>query len=131
MELGGKSPVIVCDDADLDVAVPMCHVGLFLNQRPVVRCFRQESRCQSPNNENWSINGCTCGSWAPGYIEKGKAEGANCSIGGNRHGSKGYFVEPTISTNVSDDMTIAKEEIFGPVMSVIEVHYRRRSSHPS
>ena len=55
-----------------------------------------------------------------GYIEKGKTEGATVSLGGNRHGSKGYFVEPTIFSDVSDDMTIAKEEIFGPVMSLMK-----------
>lgn len=54
------------------------------------------------------------------YIEKGKREGATCSLGGNRHGTKGYFVEPTIFTDVVDNMTIAKEEIFGPVMSVMK-----------
>lgn len=53
-----------------------------------------------------------------GYIEKGKAEGATCVLGGERVGSTGYFVAPTIFTGVTDSMTIAKEEIFGPVMQV-------------
>lgn len=55
-----------------------------------------------------------------GYIEKGKAEGARLTTGGNKHGSKGYFVEPTVFADVTDDMTIAKEEIFGPVMSILK-----------
>ncbi len=55
-----------------------------------------------------------------GYIEKGKAEGAKLVFGGERHGDKGYFVQPTVFADVSDDMTIAKEEIFGPVMSIIK-----------
>jgi len=53
------------------------------------------------------------------FIEKGKQQGADCVAGGNRQGDKGYFVQPTIFTNVSDDMDIAKHEIFGPVMNVL------------
>jgi aldehyde dehydrogenase (NAD+) len=54
-----------------------------------------------------------------GYIDAGKREGAKCLTGGKRHGDKGYFVEPTIFTDVKDEMKIAKEEIFGPVMNVL------------
>lgn len=50
-----------------------------------------------------------------GYIETGKAEGAELLTGGNRHGDVGFHVEPTVFAGVTDDMTIAKEEIFGPV----------------
>jgi len=70
-----------------------------------------------------------------GYIEKGKKEGAKLLTGGNRHGKKGYFVEPTVFADVKDDMTIAKEEIFGPVMSILkfktvdEVINRANNSH--
>ena len=53
-----------------------------------------------------------------GYIDVGKKEGAECLIGGKRFGKKGYYVEPTVFTGVKDEMKIAKEEIFGPVMSV-------------
>ncbi len=53
-----------------------------------------------------------------GYIEKGKEEGARLVAGGEREGDKGYFVRPTIFADVEDDMTIAREEIFGPVMAV-------------
>ena len=52
------------------------------------------------------------------YIETGKAEGAKCLLGGARAGSKGYYVQPTVFSDVSDDMTICKEEIFGPVMQL-------------
>ena len=55
-----------------------------------------------------------------GYIEKGVKEGAKLVAGGKRYGSKGYFVEPTIFADVTQDMTIAKEEIFGPVMCVLK-----------
>jgi aldehyde dehydrogenase (NAD+) len=54
-----------------------------------------------------------------GYIEAGQREGAKLTCGGARVGDKGYFVEPTVFSDVQDNMTIAKEEIFGPVMSII------------
>lgn len=55
-----------------------------------------------------------------GYVESGKAEGAELLTGGGRFGDKGFYVEPTVFAGVTDDMTIAKEEIFGPVMSVMK-----------
>jgi len=55
-----------------------------------------------------------------GYIESGKQQGAHLATGGKRHGDKGYFIEPTVFTNVTDDMKIAREEIFGPVMSIFK-----------
>lgn len=54
------------------------------------------------------------------YIESGKAEGANCLTGGTRLGDRGYFVAPTVFSDVKDDMKIAREEIFGPVMSILK-----------
>jgi aldehyde dehydrogenase (NAD+) len=54
------------------------------------------------------------------YIEYGKKDGAKLVCGGNRHGDKGYFVEPTLFTGVKDEMRIATDEIFGPVMSVLK-----------
>jgi len=70
-----------------------------------------------------------------GYIETGKKEGAKLLTGGARVGNKGWFVEPTVFADVKDDMTIAKEEIFGPVMSILkfknvdEVIERANNSH--
>jgi aldehyde dehydrogenase (NAD+) len=55
-----------------------------------------------------------------GYIESGKRAGAKLAHGGNRVGSRGYFIEPTVFVDVEDDMQIAREEIFGPVMSIIK-----------
>ncbi len=54
-----------------------------------------------------------------GYIESGQREGATLACGGDRVGDRGYFIQPTVFANVQDDMQIAREEIFGPVMSVI------------
>lgn len=55
-----------------------------------------------------------------GYINSGKEDGAKCHLGGNRFGSEGYFIKPTIFTDVKPDMKIVKEEIFGPVCVVIK-----------
>ena len=55
-----------------------------------------------------------------GYIESGKKQGARCVSGGERFGTKGYFIKPTIFADVKDEMTIATEEIFGPVMQVLK-----------
>ena len=55
-----------------------------------------------------------------GYIEKGKKEGARLTTGGERFGDKGYFIQPTVFADVQDNMVIAKEEIFGPVMSLMK-----------
>lgn len=55
-----------------------------------------------------------------GYIESGQKEGAKLETGGKRHGNVGYFIEPTVFSNVTDTMKIAKEEIFGPVQSIIK-----------
>src|SRR5262249_34143942 len=54
-----------------------------------------------------------------GYIQAGQKEGAKMHCGGKRVGSQGYFIEPTIFSGVTDDMKIAKEEIFGPVMNIL------------
>jgi aldehyde dehydrogenase (NAD+) len=143
MELGGKSPVIVCDDADLDVAAEQCHVGLFLNQGQCCcagsRIYVQDTiydkfvakaieKAKEMKTGGFQDLNADHGPQVDdiqfkrvmGYIEKGKKEGAKCVLGGNRHGEKGYFVEPTIFTDVGDKMTIAQEEIFGPVMSVMK-----------
>lgn len=55
-----------------------------------------------------------------GLIETGKKEGAKLETGGSRLGTEGYYVKPTVFSNVTDDMTIAKEEIFGPVQSILK-----------
>jgi len=54
------------------------------------------------------------------YIQKGKEQGAKLMTGGARFGDRGYYIQPTVFSDVTDDMTIAKEEIFGPVMSIIK-----------
>jgi len=142
LELGGKSPLIVFDDADLEQAVAVAQAGLFLNQGQVCcassRLFVQDTIYDAfvkrtvEEAEKRTIGGPMSGSvQGPqvddiqfknvlGYIEKGKAEGASCLTGGERHGELGYYVKPTVFGDVTDEMTIAKEEIFGPVMSILK-----------
>lgn len=142
LELGGKSPIIICDDADLEQAANIAHAGLFSNSGQVCcaasRIFvdakiydkfaklcidrasktsygTEEGKSQGPQVDAIQFKKIL------GYIHYGKLEGATCVLGGKRHGTKGYYVEPTIFTNVSDEMKIAKEEIFGPVMQLLKV----------
>jgi aldehyde dehydrogenase (NAD+) len=143
MELGGKSPLIVCEDADIDAAVAAAQVGVFFNQGQVCtassRIFVHErvydtfveklvaaTRTRTQGNPFKDV---TMGPQVSveqrdtvwNYIKVGKKEGAQCVIGGKLNDNeRGYFVPPTIFTNVTDEMTIAKEEIFGPVMSILK-----------
>ena len=143
LELGGKSPNIVFADADLDAAVKGAYLGLFFNQGQCCcagsRLFVEEkvhdklvdrllekakqqklgdpfdaATTQGPQVSQEQMDRIL------GYIEHGNKEGAECLTGGKRFGSKGYFVEPTLFTGVTDNMKIAKEEIFGPVMNVLK-----------
>lgn len=138
LELGGKSPNIILPDADLDKAIPGVFNGIMVNQGEVCcagsRVFIPDhlfddvvSKMKAYAEEVKLGNGLdTETDMGPlvsekqyevvtSYIKKGVAEGANLLIGGENPG-KGYFVSPTIFTDVDDDMTIAKEEIFGPVV---------------
>ncbi|KAJ7540109.1 hypothetical protein O6H91_10G001800 [Diphasiastrum complanatum] len=143
LELGGKSPLIILDDADLDLAVQLSYMAIFFNQGQVCcagsRIFVQEGIYDAFLKKSIELakqrvigdpfkGGVEHGPLVDqlqlktvmGYIESGKEEGANLVIGGNQIGSKGYYVEPTIFADVQDNMKIAKEEIFGPVMSVFK-----------
>ncbi|KAH7315964.1 hypothetical protein KP509_21G072200 [Ceratopteris richardii] len=142
LELGGKSPLIICEDADVDIAVEIASLGLFFNMGQCCvassRIFVQEGmyneflRKASEKARNRVVGdpfqaGVQQGPQVDetqfkkilGYIESGKTEGAKLLTGGKRIGEAGYFIEPTVFGDVKDDMKIAKEEIFGPVMSVL------------
>ena len=147
MELGGKSPLIVFDDADIDNAVSAAMLGNFYTQGEVctngTRVFVHEDiysefmdrllertlnniRMGDPTDPDTNFGALISQKHQQlvlDYIEKGIAEGATLSHGGKaaKPGSApgGYFVEPTIFTDCTDDMTICREEIFGPVMSVL------------
>ncbi|HZZ71849.1 MAG TPA: aldehyde dehydrogenase family protein [Pirellulales bacterium] len=142
-ELGGKSPNIVFADADLDAAAAGSHFGLFLNQGQCCcagsRLFVEEKVHGQfvdkivQMNKNRKLGDPFDPATEQGpqvdknqfdkimhYIGLGKQQGANCLSGGQRFGEKGYFIEPTIFDNVNDEMAIAKEEIFGPVLSILK-----------
>ncbi|MFO1023411.1 MAG: aldehyde dehydrogenase family protein [Planctomycetales bacterium] len=141
-ELGGKSPNVVFADSNLDDAVAGTEFGLFFNQGQCCcagsRVFVEEkvhkefvqklvSRAKERKLGNPFDMETSQGPQVDqdqfdkilSYIEKGKAAGADCVTGGARHGDKGFYVQPTIFDNVRDDMPIATDEIFGPVLSVL------------
>jgi aldehyde dehydrogenase (NAD+) len=143
LELGGKSPNIVLDDSDIDAAAAGSHFGLYFNQGQCCtagsRLFVQEKIYDKLIDKIQSMNKSrklgdpldVLTEQGPqvsqeqfdrvmGYIESGKKEGAEMISGGKRFGSRGYYIEPTMFTGVSDNMKIAQEEIFGPVMSCLK-----------
>ena len=142
LELGGKSPNIVFADADMDQAIEGSHFALFFNQgqaccagsrlfvedkvydefvdKSVARANRRTvgdpfdaSTEQGPQIDSIQFDKVMS------YIDSGSREGAELLCGGKRVGDRGYFIEPTVFANVKDEMKIAREEIFGPVMSII------------
>jgi aldehyde dehydrogenase (NAD+) len=142
LELGGKSPNIVFADADLDAAVAGSLMGIFWNQGEVCcagsRLFLQESvydqfmdklvgqagkmKVGDPMDPSTQIGALISEDHLNkvlSYIKTGKAEGATLRTGGDQPTKRGYFVNPTIFDGVNDSMKIAREEIFGPVLSVI------------
>ena len=143
MELGGKSPMIVFDDADIDNAVGGAINGNFYSSGQVcsngTRVFVQKGiknkflarLAERTGNAVIGDPMDEATSFGPmvnenqmnivlGYIEKGKAEGARLVCGGERCDMPGWYLQPTVFADVTDDMTIAREEIFGPVMSVLD-----------
>ena len=142
LELGGKSPNIIFEDVDLDEAVEGAHMGLFANQGQSCcagsRVFVEETIYQQfveksiarakkrivgdPFDSRTELGPLVDQSQfdkVMAYIESGRGEGATLACGGDRIGNRGYFIQPTVFSDVQDEMTIAREEIFGPVMSVI------------
>src|SRR5450432_3417645 len=142
LELGGKSPNIVFADTDLDDAVEGAHFGLFFNHGQCCcagsRVFVEETiydrfveksgeRARKrtvgdpfdPKTEQGPQVDEAQFDKVMGYIDSGRSEGAKLVCGGERVGDRGYFIQPTVFADVQDDMKIAQEEIFGPVMSII------------
>ncbi|MDZ5472654.1 aldehyde dehydrogenase family protein [Bacillus sp. 31A1R] len=146
LELGGKSPNIILEDADLSIALPGSLFGVFLHSGQLcesgTRLFVPEHlhdvvveelvqlagkiKLGNPLHPSTDVGPVISKKQKEtilSYIEAGKAEGATLVCGGNEvkvEGcEEGHFVEPTIFTNVTNDMKIAREEIFGPVLCVI------------
>jgi betaine-aldehyde dehydrogenase len=143
MELGGKSPILIFDDADLENAVSGAILGNFYSSGQVcsngTRVFVQKGikdafLARLTERLAKAVIGDPMDpatSFGPmvskrqmdivlGYIEKGKAEGARLVAGGVQVAGDGFFVQPTVFADVTDDMVIAREEIFGPVMAVLD-----------
>jgi aldehyde dehydrogenase (NAD+) len=142
LELGGKSPNIIFPDADFSKAIPGALMGIFFNQGQVC-CAGSRLFIHKKVYDNVLSDMSSYASklkQGPGldettqigplvsdeqfnrvsyFLNKGKEEGATPVIGGQPLESPGYFVPPTIFTDVRDDMTIVKEEIFGPVVAAL------------
>jgi aldehyde dehydrogenase (NAD+) len=142
LELGGKSPNIVFADTNLDEAVEGAHFGLFFNhgqcccagsrvfvEEKIYDQFVEKSGARAnkrkvgdpfdPMTEQGPQVDQAQFDKVMGFIDSGQSEGAKLVCGGGRVGDKGYFIQPTVFADVQDDMKIAREEIFGPVMSII------------
>lgn len=143
LELGGKSPLVIFDDVDVKEAAEIAHSAIFSNHgqnccagsrtfvhskiynefvkhakqlalnRKVGDPFDSKTE-QGPQVDEEMLNKIM------GLINSGKQQGAVVEAGGSRKGDIGYFVQPTVFSNVTDDMTIAKEEIFGPVQTILK-----------
>jgi aldehyde dehydrogenase (NAD+) len=141
LELGGKNPVIVCADANLEQAVESVHNGLFWNEGEAcasgsrifiheniydkfVSLSVQRAKKRKVGHSFATEDGVAQGSQVSqeqmdkilGYISSAEKEGARLELGGYRMGKEGFYIAPTVFSNVEDRMTVAKEEIFGPVM---------------
>ncbi|MED3986554.1 aldehyde dehydrogenase family protein [Peribacillus simplex] len=142
LELGGKSPNIILPDADMSKAIPGALMGIMFNQGQVCcagsRLYIQKKSYDNvvadlvshaknikqgagldPSTQIGPLVSSEQLERVGSYIEKGKSEGAEVVTGGNYGQGEGYFVTPTIFAGVEDEMTIAKEEIFGPVVAAM------------
>jgi aldehyde dehydrogenase (NAD+) len=143
LELGGKSPNVVFADADLDAAIEGAYFGLFFNQGQCCcagsRLFVEEKVYDEfvdkitkkakgrkvgdpfdPSTEQGPQVSQEQFDKVMGFINAGQKEGAKMLCGGGRVGDRGYFVQPTVFADVKDEMKIAREEIFGPVMNILK-----------
>lgn len=143
LELGGKSPFIICGDADVDKAVELAHFALFFNQGQCCcagsRTYVHESvydefvekavaRANRRTVGDPFKSGIEQGPQIDSeqfekvlrYIRSGVESNAKLECGGDKIGSKGYFIQPTVFSDVKDDMLIAQDEIFGPVQSILK-----------
>jgi len=142
LELGGKSPNIVFADTNIDEAVEGAHFGLFFNhgqcccagsrvfvEQKIYDEFVDKSGERArkrtvgdpfdPKTEQGPQVDAAQFDKVMDYIGSGRKQGAKLVCGGDRVGNKGYFIQPTVFADVDDNMKIAQEEIFGPVMSII------------
>ncbi len=142
-ELGGKSPNVIFADADLDAAAEGAHFALYFNQGQCCcagsRLFVEDKVHDElvdrliEKNKDRRLGDPFDPETEQGpqidqdqfdkilkYIEYGNEDGASCVSGGERYGDRGLFIKPTLFTGVTDEMRIARDEIFGPVLSVLK-----------
>jgi phenylacetaldehyde dehydrogenase len=142
LELGGKSPNIILDDADVSTAIPGAASAIFFNHGQcccagsrlfvdkkifdeVVDGIAQDaSKIRvgpgfDPDSDMGPLVSEEQMNRVCGFLESGKKEGAKAVTGGSREGTKGYFVKPTVLVNTNDKMQVVQEEIFGPVVTAI------------
>lgn len=142
LELGGKSPVFVFDDADMELTIPACFRAIFANSGQVCvagsRLYVQKRSIDrvlsglqalagktrigdgmDPQTELGPLVSHRHRERVMGYIDAGVGEGVELVAGGKAPDREGYFVEPTIFLNAGKDAKIMKEEIFGPVLNVV------------
>lgn len=143
LELGGKSPLVICADADIELAARVAHDAVFINQgqccaagsrtfvhrslydqfaeaavemarRRVLGDPFDEQTQQGPQVSRQQMDKIL------DLVQSGKSEGAALLHGGDRHGDRGFFVQPTVFGDVTDEMRVAREEIFGPVQQILK-----------
>ena len=142
LELGGKSPNIVLDDADMSLAIPGASNAIFFNHGQCCcagsRLFVQEKSYDqvlegvsaaarkikigpglNPATEMGPLVSKVQFDRVTGFLKSGRDEGARTVAGGQRHGETGFFVQPTVLDGTRDSMKVYKEEIFGPVVTVM------------
>ncbi|KAJ3464535.1 hypothetical protein MRS44_009321 [Fusarium solani] len=142
LECGGKSPSIVFEDADLEQAVKWCHVGIMDNMGQVctstsriyvheniyedflkhfVEVTKENQKIGDPfGKDTWQGPQVSRTQYEKilSYIDQGKSSGARLLHGGAKTGSKGYYLEPTVFADTTEDMAIVRDEIFGPVVAI-------------
>jgi phenylacetaldehyde dehydrogenase len=142
LELGGKSPNIVLEDADIEATIPGAASAIFFNQgqcccagsrlfvdkkifdKVVDGVAQNASKIRvrqgfDPDSDMGPLVSEEQFNKVCGYLESGKKEGAKAVTGGGREGNRGYFVQPTVLVNTTDTMKVVQEEIFGPVVTAI------------
>lgn len=142
LELGGKSPNVIFEDADLDAGAHAAGSGIFFNagqvcsagSRVLVHASRHDAFVErlvararrlkpgnpfDPETTMGPLISATQQERVLGHIERGRESGVRIASGGRAHGEKGYFVEPTVLADADNAMSVAQEEIFGPVATVI------------
>ena len=150
LELGGKAPVIIFKNADIDSAIKMAAIGIFANQGEICaagsRIMVEHSikehvlaglveeakarRLGDPLDDTTTMGALVSEDQMNrvlAYIDNGTQEGARVAVGGSRLSRRGYFVQPTVFDRVTNSMTIAREEIFGPVGSVMSFDDEREA----